>query len=80
MTSGEKGMAVLVAGFLVLIVAAVVLQLTGHHGGAAIAGSFGPFVWVNGVLIWVAVFDSRKRWPGEPFMQRLGSILSFRRD
>lgn len=80
MTTGEKGMLTTVTGLVVLIIVASVLFLTGHREMARIVGQLGTFAWVNGILLWVVAFDSKKRWPGEPFMQRLGSLLSYRRD
>lgn len=80
MTPGEKGMLVTVTGLVVLIIATTVAFFTGHRDIASIIGYLGTFFWINGMLLWVAIFDSKKRWPGEPFMQRLGSMLSYRRD
>lgn len=80
MTTGEKGMLTTVIGLVVLIIAASVAFFTGHREMARIIGQLGTFAWVNGILLWVLVFDSKKRWPGEPFMQRFGSMLSYRRD
>jgi hypothetical protein len=80
MTSGERGMVVFCGGLVACIIAAVALQLTGHDYAALVAGTVVPLAWCWGVMLWLAAFDSKKRWPGEPFLQRLGSILSFRRD
>lgn len=80
MTSGDKGMVVMCSGFVAFIIAAVVLFVSGHRYAAWVVGNVGSFVWVFSILFWVAIFDSKKRWPGEPFLQRLGSMLTYRRD
>lgn len=73
-------MKVFVIGLVCCLIGAAVAALMGLGNLAWIIGNLGTFVWVFGVLFWAALFDSRKRWAGESFIQRLGSIMSFRSD
>lgn len=67
-------------GYVVLLIAGLVLLLAGHPDAAWIASWFGSVTWTLGVLAWIVLFDSRRRWPGTSAVQRLGYLLSFRRD
>lgn len=73
-------MKIYVIGLLVCLIGAAFAFLMGHDNLSWVIGNIGTFVWVFGVLFWAALFDSRKRWAGESFIQRLGSIMSFRSD
>lgn len=73
-------MGALVTGLVLIIVFTVVLVFTGHPDAAWVLGNVGTLAWMMLVLAYITFIDSKKRWPGESWVQRLGSVMSFRRD
>jgi hypothetical protein len=72
-------MKILVGGLLAIIVTNIVLVLTGHAALAVTIGTGGTGVFMLTVLLWIAGWDSRGRWPGLSFTQRLAKIMWFER-
>jgi hypothetical protein len=79
MTHGEKLMLITCSGFGVIIVVATALIVAGHWDTAAMVGTLATPVWVLGVFLWVAAFDSRRRWPNDGFIIRVGKMVTFTR-
>jgi hypothetical protein len=74
------GMLVEVAGFLAILVSAIVLVLIGQRDLAWVVGNLGSLVWVLAILAWIVFVDSRRRWPGLSAFRRYARIVTFYRD
>jgi hypothetical protein len=58
---------------------AMVVCFTVSKTAGALIGVLGASVVVIGMMFYVAIFDSRKRWPGTTWLQRLDRMLRFQR-
>jgi hypothetical protein len=63
--------------FVVIIVAASALQLTGHPKAAWDVSYPGSFLMMMACLGYVVFAHSRQRWPGLNWFQRLGYLITF---
>jgi len=79
MSRGAKGMLVTCGGLVLILIGVLVLAVTGHKTGAFMLGNFGTLFWMLGVLLYLAVFDSKRRWPELGFSDRLVNMLTFKR-
>lgn len=70
---------VFVGGQLVGLAGAAGLFAAGHRDAAWIVGNVGSLAWMLGHLVWIAVWDSRKRWPDTTTLGRLGRLVTFQR-
>jgi len=64
--------------YLIVIIAAATVDLSGYPNAAWIVGTLGTLVVVLGQTAYAAI-DSRQRWPGLSLSQRLGRIFTFQR-
>lgn len=79
MASNERQFLIYFSGLVAILVAAVVLFVTGHHNAASLVGSFGPFLYLMLALAFAALFDPMKKFPNDGPLARLDKVLSFRR-
>lgn len=70
---------VYVGGLVTVLVAAVWLVLAGRGEAAWWVGNFGTLVWLVSALLWIALRDSRRRWPDAGVLERLANIMTFTR-
>lgn len=66
------------ASLLAIAVAAFVLWLTGHSDIAWWVSYPGSFLVTMVALGHIIFSDSRRRWPGSPWLVRLYNVLTFR--
>lgn len=66
------------APYVVIIIAAATVDLTGYPNAAWFVGMLGTVVILLGLAIYAGI-DSKQRWPGLTFSQRLGRIFTFQR-
>lgn len=71
------GMKVLVGGLCAIIVANIILSIAGFHDAAFILGTFGTIALMGGVMIWIVLVDSKKRWPSKSAFDRFSSVITF---
>jgi heme O synthase-like polyprenyltransferase len=64
---------------VVIIPIAFVVGLTTKPAYAALVGVMGTFFVMMGWLFYAAIVDSRKRWPGTTWVDRLSRIVTFQR-
>ncbi len=69
----------LVVSLLAVEAAVVVLFLAGLPTAAFLVGVPGTGLLMLGFLLYIAIWDSRSRWPGVSFPERLSRIMFFRR-
>ena len=73
-------MNVLIGGLLLIIAAVLTLAFAGHVQFAAALSGPVTLTWLLAVLLWAAIWDSRKRWPELSWMERLAKIMFFGKD
>lgn len=78
--TGAQKFAVMVSLLIANLILTIVLMLLGYDTLAMLTGTMGTWVIVFGMFLWVAIFDSRKRWPGQPFGIRVYNMLTFKSD
>jgi hypothetical protein len=67
-------------GLLSAVIAlATLLVLLGASTAAWLVGYVGTALVVFGTLVWIVIWDSRKRWPGTTWSTRLTKVLWFER-
>lgn len=71
---------VMLLGQAAFIISGVVLFVLGHRQASWLLTTPGSFSWTIAVFSWVVLFDSRRRWPGDPVHRRFLSVITFRRD
>jgi hypothetical protein len=76
----RDGSLVMLLGYVVIIIAVLILFLARHRDAASFVSFAGTPLWTFSLLAWVVFFDSRRRWPGAPASQRLLYVITFRRD
>jgi hypothetical protein len=64
--------------YVVVIIAAIAVDLAGHPDAAFMVSLSGTMLVLFGHIIYAAI-DSKSRWPGLTLSQRLGRIFSFQR-
>lgn len=69
----------LVIPLLLVIVGSIVLVLMGHRDAAMVFSNLGTVLVILGNLIYIAFFDSRKRWKGSSLSERLIKLFTFQR-
>jgi hypothetical protein len=68
-----------VLGIVAIGIAAAVLVLTGHSDAGWIVGNLGTLLYMAAVMVWVATYDSRSRWPDTTAWQRFSYVITFKR-
>lgn len=66
-------------GLLIVAIIAIATTLAGHVTAGYFLGSFGTMFYMILVMAWVAIFDSRTRWPNTTPWQRFSNIITFKR-
>ena len=56
-----------------------ILYFAGYYDAAWMLGYFGPLIIMLANLVYIALLDSRKRWPNTPWHGRLANVLTFKR-
>lgn len=80
MTNREARFLKFLVGPLLLIIAVTcALLLAGYPTAAYIVGNPGTLLYLIGLVVWIAVVDSRKRWPDVGWFTRLSYVLTFKR-
>ena len=64
--------------YVVVIIAAATVDLAGYPNAAWIVSVLGTVCVLLGLTVYAGL-DSRQRWPGLTFSQRLGRIFTFQR-
>jgi Na+/alanine symporter len=64
-----------VVPLLVIIVVAVVLFVIGQRDIAWAVSCLGTCLVLLGNLLYIAIWDSRSRWPGTTWTQRLTKVM-----
>lgn len=75
----NTGMQILCGGILLIMIATMILFMSGKETLASAISTFGTLLWILGVLIYVMVFDSKKRWPNDSLGERITKIMTFTR-
>ena len=79
MNEGERNMCWFCGGLLLLIPAAIIVDLVAGSTWGAVVGSGGTIVWMTLTMAWVVLVDSRKRWLADSAWQRFINVITFRR-
>lgn len=78
MTGAQRKFALLVALLVLCVILTGTFLLLGMQWAASFTGIIGPFLVVYAFFLYVCIFDSKKRWPGVPFGERVFRILTFK--
>lgn len=70
---------VIIGGLVVIIIATIVLVFTGHTLAAMAVSQLGTLFWMLGAIGYIALLDSKRRWPKATLGERLTAILTFQR-
>lgn len=70
---------VYVGGLFAIIILTTVLFFSGFTTAAALVGQPGTLAWIVGAGIWIVLWDSRSRWPGQSAWQRFVNVITFTR-
>jgi hypothetical protein len=73
-----RGFVILCSGLVTIIVVTTALFIIGATRAATMVSAF-TYVWMFGFLAYVVLWDSRKRWRGEPWRERFMRIITFTR-
>jgi hypothetical protein len=74
-----KGFVVQIVGLMAIACAAGALSIAGFDRAALALSYPGTLMFLLGILAWIVVGDSRKRWPGSTWHERLLRVLTFTR-
>jgi hypothetical protein len=72
----------ILAGYGVVAVATLILfsLSTRHREATLLVAWVGWLAWTFGLLAWVVLFDSRRRWPKASVARRFLDVITFRPD
>jgi len=69
----------LIGTTLLILVAAITLMVMGYENAAWVVGNFGTLGLFLGMLAYVVLWDSRKKWPNLTVGERATKVLTFQR-
>ncbi len=69
-----------VAPLVVIIIAAACLFAVGHGDAAWAVSNLGTILVLIGNLVYIVIWNSRKRWPGTTAWERLVKVMTFERN
>lgn len=73
-----RGFVVLCSGLVAIILVSAALVIAGATHAATMV-SFLTYPWMFGFLAYVVLWDSRRRWRGEPWWERFLRVITFTR-
>lgn len=75
----NRGMQILCGGILLIMIASIALLLSGADTAAWAVSTLGTMLWMLVVLTYIAVWDSKKRWPDATLGERVFNLMTFTR-
>lgn len=79
MKSNEKKFVVFVGAQVLNLMLVVVLMLIDEMAAAAFFSIAGVWTIMLVTLAYVTIWDSRRRWPDEPWHERFLNVMTFKR-
>jgi hypothetical protein len=74
-----KSFRIYVGGLLSIGILALILELSGQHNVAIAVSYLGTPLWILGTVGYLAIWDSRSRWPNTTAWQRFVNVMTFTR-
>lgn len=72
------GFVITLIGIVVIAAVSILLYELGYHAVANFLSSGGILLWFCGVIAWIVIADSKKRWPGIGIRERFVRVITFR--